>query len=146
MDRVNPGLNGPSEKQYHGRNNNYHHGGGGRGYAHHGKSVGGSEIYVPGGGGGNSSQDERDEQRCNDNEDSEEAREGAEKGSHQGSGSGGESGVIPSVFDKCWLVLRKVPPKLNTIGHLNNHFIKYGKVTNIMVSRTDVCVCGLKPA
>ncbi|XP_043219618.1 RNA-binding protein 26-like isoform X1 [Amphibalanus amphitrite] len=34
----------------------------------------------------------------------------------------------------CSLELKKVPAGLNQITHLNNHFVKFGKITNIQVS------------
>lgn len=36
------------------------------------------------------------------------------------------------------LELRKVPAGLNQISHLNNHFAKFGKVTNIQVGAKTV--------
>lgn len=37
----------------------------------------------------------------------------------------------------CSLELKKVPPGLNTITHLNNHFSKFGKPVNIQVNYED---------
>lgn len=36
-------------------------------------------------------------------------------------------------LDSCTLELRKIPPGLNTIAHLNDHFAKFGTVVNIQV-------------
>ena len=43
--------------------------------------------------------------------------------------------ITNSMFnDKTWLLIRKIPPKLNTIGSLDKHFSKFGTVVNIQVS------------
>lgn len=39
----------------------------------------------------------------------------------------------------CSLQLRKIPPGLNNIAHLHNHFVKFGKIVNIQVIY-DSCV------
>lgn len=36
-------------------------------------------------------------------------------------------------LESCTLELRKIPPGLNTIAHLNDHFSKFGTVVNIQV-------------
>ena len=40
--------------------------------------------------------------------------------------------------NNCTLELRKIPPELNSILHLNQHFSKFGTITNIQVS-CDFC-------
>lgn len=36
-------------------------------------------------------------------------------------------------LDNCTLELKKIPPGLNTISHLNDHFAKFGTIVNIQV-------------
>lgn len=38
-------------------------------------------------------------------------------------------------LESCTLELRKIPPGLNTIAHLNDHFSKFGTIVNIQVSQ-----------
>lgn len=38
-------------------------------------------------------------------------------------------------YDNRCLQLRKVPPGLNDITHLNNHFAKFGRILNIQVRK-----------
>lgn len=45
--------------------------------------------------------------------------------------SGADFGLVPN--DKTWLLVRKVPPKLNEISIIDKHFSKFGKVVNIKV-------------
>lgn len=42
--------------------------------------------------------------------------------------------VVSQGQSNCSLELRKVPRGLNAIAHLNNHFSRFGKITNIQVS------------
>lgn len=46
--------------------------------------------------------------------------------------SGADFGLTPT--DKTWLLVRKIPPKLNEISIIDKHFSKFGKVVNIKVS------------
>lgn len=46
--------------------------------------------------------------------------------------SGADFGLTPN--DKTWLLVRKIPPKLNEISIIDKHFSKFGKVVNIKVN------------
>lgn len=43
-------------------------------------------------------------------------------------------------LDNCTLELKKIPPGLNTISHLNDHFAKFGTIVNIQVRMIRVLV------
>ncbi|RZF38769.1 hypothetical protein LSTR_LSTR008139 [Laodelphax striatellus] len=49
-------------------------------------------------------------------------------------GFGGMKAGPQQSQDNCSLEIKKIPPSLNNITHLNNHFAKFGKIVNIQVS------------
>ncbi|KAB7497372.1 RNA-binding protein 26 [Armadillidium nasatum] len=50
-----------------------------------------------------------------------------------GTGSTGVHTKYANSTENCTLELRKIPSGLNTISHLNQHFVKFGSITNIQV-------------
>ena len=50
-------------------------------------------------------------------------------GRHRGYGDGGGSSHV---------LVKNIPPGLNTIAHLNNHFAKFGTLVNVQVSSLNV--------
>lgn len=105
-------------------------GGGGGHHRHHHQNQQqlSSEIYVPG------------EASCSaaataDEEDGNEAAVAVSGGggtaAADSADSGSDFGLTPN--DKTWLLVRKIPPKLNEISIIDKHFSKFGKVVNIKV-------------
>lgn len=61
-------------------------------------------------------------------------RHGPRPGGGHGGGPGGPGSMqMMNTQHNCSLELRKIPRGLNEISHLNDHFSKFGKITNIQI-------------
>ncbi|RWS03705.1 RNA-binding protein 26-like protein [Dinothrombium tinctorium] len=58
---------------------------------------------------------------------------GGHRGGFQKGGYHHKRMVATENAEKCTLEVRKIPPSLNTITHLNQHFSKFGQIVNLQV-------------
>ena len=54
---------------------------------------------------------------------------------------GGKKGAVPRYGGSTQVHVKNIPPSLNTIAHLNNHFTRFGTLVNVQVIFYQLILC-----